>query len=83
MDQHVLNVPVSGGQTLKLLSQCTDVSLKDSSPLGHLIPLMSQLSHLCIEPLNFNIVIPLKLTSIIAGLAKSTISALSLSILAS
>jgi hypothetical protein len=72
MDQHTLNVPVGGGQTIYLLSQCTDVSLKDSSPLSHLIPMMGKLSHFCIEPLNFGVVIPLKLTSVIAGLAKST-----------
>ena len=57
---------------LNLLSQCTYVSLIDSSPLGRLIPLMSQLSHLCIEPLNLGVVIPLKLTLVIAGLTKST-----------
>jgi hypothetical protein len=72
MDQHALTVPVSGGQTLNLLSQCTYVSLIDSSPLGRLISLASQLSHLCIEPLDFTIVVSLKLTSIIVGLAKST-----------
>jgi hypothetical protein len=71
MDQHALSIPISSGQTLKLLSQCTDVSLKDSSPLGRLIPLTGQLSHLCIEPLNLSVVIPLKLTSVITGLAKS------------
>jgi hypothetical protein len=39
MDQHALTILVSGGQTLKLLSQRTDVSLIHSSPLGHLISL--------------------------------------------
>jgi hypothetical protein len=72
MDQHALSVPDSGGQMLKLLSQYMNVSLKDSSPLGRLIPLTGQLSHVCIEPLNLSVVIPLKLTSVIAGLAKST-----------
>jgi hypothetical protein len=72
MDQHALSVPISRGQMLKLLSQCTDVSLIDSSPLGRLIPLTGQLSHLCIEPLNLSVVIPLKLMSIITGLSKST-----------
>jgi hypothetical protein len=72
MDQYALNIPVGSGQTIYLLSQCTDISLKDSHPLGRLIPLMGQLSHFCIEPLNFGVVIPLKLTLIIAGLAKST-----------
>jgi hypothetical protein len=72
MDQHVLNVPVGGGQTIYLLSQCTDVSLKDSRPLGRLIPLTCQLSHLCSEYLNLGVMIPLKLTSIVASLAKST-----------
>jgi hypothetical protein len=62
MGQHVLSIPVGGGQTSNLLSQCTYVSLKDPSPLGSLIPLMSQLSHLCSEPLNLGVVIPLKLT---------------------
>jgi hypothetical protein len=57
---------------LKLLSQCTDVSLKDSSPLGRLISLAGQLSHLYMEPLDLSIMIPLKLTSVIVGLAKST-----------
>jgi hypothetical protein len=72
MDQHALSVPVGGGQTLNLLSQCTYVSLKDSSPLGHLIPLASQLSHLNSESLNLGVMIPLKLTSVIVSLAKST-----------
>jgi hypothetical protein len=72
MDQHALSISVSDGQTLKLLSQCTDVSLIDSSPLGRLISLTGQLSHLCIEPLNLSVVVPLELTSVIAGLAKST-----------
>jgi hypothetical protein len=72
MGQHALSVPIGGGQTIKLLSQCMDVSHKDSSPLGHLIHLMGQLSHLCIEPLNLGVVIPLKLMFVITGLAKST-----------
>jgi hypothetical protein len=72
MGQHVLSVPIGGGQTSNLLSQCTYVSLKDPSPLGSLIPLMSQLSHLYSEPLNLGIVIPLKLTSVITSLTKST-----------
>ena len=72
MGQHALSVPIGGGQTLNLLSQCTYVSLIDSSPLGRLIPLTSQLSHLYIEPLNLGIMIPLTLTSVIAGLTKST-----------
>jgi hypothetical protein len=72
MDQHALSVPIGGGQMIYLFFQCTNVSLKDSRPLGRLIPLMGQLSHFCIEPLNFGVVIPLKLTSVIAGLAKST-----------
>jgi hypothetical protein len=72
MDQHALTVPISGGQMLNLLSQCTDVSLINSSPLGRLISLASQLSHLCIEPLDLSVVVPLKLTPIITGLAKST-----------
>jgi hypothetical protein len=72
MGQHALSIPVGGGQMSNLLSQCTHVSLKDYSPLGHLIPLTSQLSHLCSESLNLGVVIPLKLTSIIASLAKST-----------
>jgi hypothetical protein len=33
MDQHALSVPIGGGQMIYLLSQCTDVSLKDSRPL--------------------------------------------------
>ena len=57
---------------LNLLSQCTYVSLINSSPLGRLIPLTSQLSHLCIEPLSLGIVIPLTLMSVIVGLTKST-----------
>jgi hypothetical protein len=48
------------------------VSLIDSGPLGCLIPLAGQLSHLYIEPLNLSIMVPLKLTSVIVGLAKST-----------
>ena len=72
MDQHALSVPVGGGQKLNLLSQCTYVFLIGSSPLGRLIPLMSQLSHLGIEPLNLCVVIPLKLTLVIVGLTKST-----------
>jgi hypothetical protein len=48
------------------------VSLLYSSPLGYLIPLAGQLSHLCIEPLDLRVVVPLKLTPVIAGLAKST-----------
>jgi hypothetical protein len=59
MDQHALNVPVGGGQMLNLFPQCTYVSLKDYSPLGRLIPLTSQLSHLCSESLNLGVVIPL------------------------
>ena len=72
MGQHALSVPIGGSQTLDLLSQCTYVSLIDSSPLGCLIPLTSQLSHLCTEPLNLSIVISLKLMSVIVGLTKST-----------
>jgi hypothetical protein len=72
MNQHALSIPISSGQPLKLLSQCTYVSLIDSSPLGRLISLAGQLSHLCIEPLNLSIVVPLKLTSVIVGLAKTT-----------
>jgi hypothetical protein len=72
MGQHALSVPVSGGQTSNLLSQCTYVSLKDYSPLGRLIPLTCQLSHLCSESLNLGVVIPLKLTSVIVSLDKST-----------
>jgi hypothetical protein len=72
MDQHALSLPVSDGQTLKLLSQCTYVSLIDSSPLGRLISLTGQLSHLCIESLDLIIVVPLELTYVIVGLAKST-----------
>jgi hypothetical protein len=45
MGQHALSVPVGGGQTSNLLSQWTYVSLKDYSPLDHLIPVMCQLSH--------------------------------------
>ena len=48
------------------------VSLIDSSPLGRLIPLTSQLSHLGTEPLNLGVVIPLTLMYVIAGLTKST-----------
>ena len=72
MDQHALSVPIGGGQTLDLLSQCTHISLIGPSPLGRLIALMSQLSHLYTEPLNFGVVIPLKLTSVITGMTKST-----------
>jgi hypothetical protein len=72
MSQHTLGVPVGSGQTSNLLSQCTYVFLKDHSPLGSLIPLMSQLRHLCSEPLNLGVVIPLKLTSVVASLTKST-----------
>jgi hypothetical protein len=72
MSQHALSVPFGGGQASNLLSQCTYISLKDHSPLGSLIPLTSQLSHLCSEPLNLGVVIPLKLTSVIASLTKST-----------
>jgi hypothetical protein len=72
MSQHVLSVPIGGGQTSNLLSQCTYISLKDHSPLGSLIPLTSQLSHLYSEPLNLGVMIPLKLTSVIMSLTKST-----------
>jgi hypothetical protein len=72
MGHHALSVLVGGGQTPNLLSQCTYVSLKDPSPLGSLIPLTSQLSHLCSEPLNLGVVIPLKLTSVVTSLTKST-----------
>jgi hypothetical protein len=72
MGQHALDVPIGGGQTSNLLSQCMYVSLKDHSPLGSLILLTSQLRHLCSEPLNLSVVIPLKLTSVIASLTKST-----------
>jgi hypothetical protein len=72
MDQLALTIPVSGGQTLNLLSQRTDVSLINSSPLGRLISLASQLSHLYIEPLNLSIMVPLELTSVVTGLAKGT-----------
>jgi hypothetical protein len=72
MGQHALSVLVSGGQTPNLLSQCAYVSLKDPSSLGSLIPLTRQLSHLCSEPLNLGIVIPLKLTSVVTSLIKST-----------
>jgi hypothetical protein len=72
MDQHALSVPIGGGQTSNLLSQGTYVSLENHSPLGSLILLTSQLSHLCGEPLNLGVVIPLKLTSVITSLTKST-----------
>jgi uncharacterized membrane protein len=72
MGQHVLSVLVGGGQMPNLLSQCAYVSLKDPSPLDSLIPLTHQLSHLCSEPLNLGVVIPLKVTSIITSLTKST-----------
>jgi hypothetical protein len=72
MDQHALTISVSCGQTLKLLSQCTDVSLIHSGPLCCLISLVGQLSHLRIEPLDFSVVVPLKLTPVIVGLSKST-----------
>jgi hypothetical protein len=62
MDQHALNVPIGGGQTIYLLSQCMDISLKDSHPLGRLIPLTCQLSHLYSDSLNLGVMIPLKLT---------------------
>jgi hypothetical protein len=72
ISQHALSFPIGTGQTSNLLSQCTYVSLKDHSPLGSLIPLMSQLSHLYSEPLNLGVVIPLKLTSVVTSLTKST-----------
>jgi hypothetical protein len=72
MDQHAFSVPIDSGLTIYLLSQCTDVSLKDSRPLGRMIPLTCQLSHLCSESLNLGVMIPLKLTSIVVSLAKST-----------
>jgi hypothetical protein len=72
MNQHALTIPVSCGQMLKLLSQCTDVSLIHSSPLCCLISLAGQLSHLRIEPLDFSVMVPLKLMPIIVGLAKCT-----------
>jgi hypothetical protein len=72
MGQHALSILFSGGQTPNLLSQCAYVSLKDPNPLGSLIPLTHQLSHLCSEPLNLGVVIPLKLTSVVMSLTKST-----------
>jgi hypothetical protein len=72
MGQHALGVLVGSGQTHNLLSQCTYVSLKDPSPLGSLILLTSQLSHLCSEPLNLGVMIPLKLMSVVTSLTKST-----------
>jgi hypothetical protein len=72
MSQHVLSIPVGGGQSPNLLSQGTHISLENHSPLGSLIPLTSQLSHLCGEPLNLGIVISLKLMSVVMSLTKST-----------
>jgi hypothetical protein len=72
MDQHALTIPISCGQTLKLLSQRTDISLIHSGPLYCMISLTGQLSHLHIEPLDFSVVVPLKLMTVIVGLAKCT-----------
>jgi hypothetical protein len=72
MSQHALSVPVGGGQSPNLLSQGTYISLESHSPLGSLISLASQLSHLCVEPLNLGVVISLKLTAVIMSLTKST-----------
>jgi hypothetical protein len=59
--QHALSVLVDGGQTLNLLSHCMYVSLKYYSPLGRLISLTSQLSHLYNESLNLGIMDPMLL----------------------